>query len=690
MKKLLACIAAALCAPAGAYEVPTHQVMTNAAAIGSSLESRIGDVGAPLGITSLEHFSSDGKVYDFGGILYEIGYPVLTRIVHGSAREDDWPRFLNHFHNPLAPAGQEGYSYGPVSGHPSLAWGLEPAPIPAQELSLRDAREYLRLSITAPTQPERKLNFSRLVTSLGHVVHLVQDVGQPQHARNDSHGVSSYFKRGYEAFVGANLGELPLGGYANVRMQEAREYWVSSAGSGLAQFSNRNFVTTGTNFGGTRSGNTLNITPAAGFPQPDGSGLVLEKTQIQDLPFAQRPPSLIGEIWFVGTPVTDAYSGSTELNPRTSTFSIFDEDLAHYNFSWTFTLNRFNFIEQRNRLAPRAVGYSAGLIDHFLRGRLRIEPPDNGLYAYADHASATEFETLKVKVTNDTPQEAMSGGTLLAVATYHRNGCYTPDLSGEFYQDPNGVLVTPCPEYRSLQGSISFSAEQSLSLASGESRDLELTFSPPIPMDATDLRLQLLYRGALGLEAEGVAVGMRDLSEPTFLAIGNGTDVFELPGGFYPYVEIMADVTRPEFTIVDRNANGVYDSPPDVDVRGGDIAYQWRFNGVPVAAIPALPEGRFARLAVIANAGPIPHSITASGAGFFSQVSSYVSSGKVNQLDPESGAYMVGVVHDLRGTRQWASVTYYRYHPTPVLDLDAMPPSQAADALTPFALQTLP
>jgi hypothetical protein len=335
------------------------------------------------------------------------------------------------------------------------------------------------------------------------------------------------------------------------------------------------------------------------------------------------------------------------------------------------------------------VGYSAGFLDRFLRGRLRIEPPPSGLYAYADHSSQANFPSLKMRVTNDTPTDAMSGGTLIAAATYHMNECYAADLSGEFREDQSGNLITPCPDYRSAGQSISLSPEQSITLASGETRELELTFTPPIPMGATDLRVQLLYRGPLGAESEGFAIGMRDLSEPTFLAIGNGTDVFELPAGFFPHTEITANLTRPEFTIVDRNGNGVYDPPTDVDVRGGNIAYQWRFNGVQVASIPALPEGRFARLAVLANVAPIAHTITATGAGFFGQTSAYSTSAKVNQLDPDSGIFQVGTVHDLRGTRQWASVTYYRYYPTPVLDLDRMPPV-SGDGLSPLQIEISP
>jgi len=45
-----------------------------------------------------------------------------------------------------------------------------------------------------------------------------------------------------------------------------------------------------------------------------------------------------------------------------------------------------------------------------------------------------------------------------------------------------------------------------------------LTFdfsSDPIPINATDLIVQVLYRGQLGLETDGIAVGSFDVKEPS-------------------------------------------------------------------------------------------------------------------------------------------------------------------------------
>src|SRR5690606_14585558 len=62
--------------------------------------------------------------------------------------------------------------------------------------SILDAREAMYRALTgrardgrevAPTQAERNKYWATTFRALGDVVHLVQDMGQPQHTRNDPH-----------------------------------------------------------------------------------------------------------------------------------------------------------------------------------------------------------------------------------------------------------------------------------------------------------------------------------------------------------------------------------------------------------------------------------------------------------------------------------------------------------------------
>ncbi len=64
--------------------------------------------------------------------------------------------------------------------------------------------------------------------------------------------------------------------------------------------------------------------------------------------------------------------GPPVTNPRASSFSVFDEDLQRLapGFGRSFSLNEFNFRAAHDFLVPRAVAYSAGLINYFFRGKI--------------------------------------------------------------------------------------------------------------------------------------------------------------------------------------------------------------------------------------------------------------------------------------------------------------------------------
>ena len=48
--------------------------------------------------------------------------------------------------------------------------------------------------------------------------------------------------------------------------------------------------------------------------------------------------------------------------------------------------------------------------------------------------------------------------------------------------------------------------------------------SDPIPINAVDLSIQIAYRGPLGDEPDGIAVGHYDVREPTYLTLWNNSD----------------------------------------------------------------------------------------------------------------------------------------------------------------------
>ncbi len=61
-------------------------------------------------------------------------------------------------------------------------------------------------------------------------------------------------------------------------------------------------------------------------------------------------------------------------------------------------------------------------------------------------------------------------------------------------------------------------------LATLEERELTFTFPNTIPINATDVYLQVVFQGKLGEEPDAVAVATKDISEPNYFAFTNVTD----------------------------------------------------------------------------------------------------------------------------------------------------------------------
>src|SRR5262249_36531822 len=149
---------------------------------------------------------------------------------------------LNHFYDPLHNEG-----LGWLGGVPAPEWGLEPAgDLDGQNHSYHDARNafYQGLTASSPTTRERELGFTFF--SLGHVIHLLQDVAQPQHVRLDVHPPFTARASLIEAYVDRNVTEFALAGGALPQIARPRELWTNE-GAGLADYTNVNFVSDGTN-----------------------------------------------------------------------------------------------------------------------------------------------------------------------------------------------------------------------------------------------------------------------------------------------------------------------------------------------------------------------------------------------------------------------------------------------------------
>ena len=97
------------------------------------------------------------------------------------------------------------------------------------------------------------------------IIHHIQDMAQPQHVRNDAHcngdleGVACYGFHNpshFEIYTNeqmvSGLGNINCESYPELNLNvfsEVRDFWVTDNGDGLgmAEFTNRNFVSAGPN-----------------------------------------------------------------------------------------------------------------------------------------------------------------------------------------------------------------------------------------------------------------------------------------------------------------------------------------------------------------------------------------------------------------------------------------------------------
>ncbi|MHB8455912.1 MAG: phospholipase C/P1 nuclease family protein [Acidiferrobacterales bacterium] len=415
-----------LASKAWAYNVNTHQAISIAAVKASILADPNGhllsDLGLDIAYLGLDPTNPSNKFIESKTITQWIGY--------GAIAEDNGTRPLNHFFDP-AHGGRPLTWHGIALGNPSPDWALEDqGNIAAQDFSLKDARGYFYQALTSATQAERDQNFGLTFQTLGQVIHHVQDMAQPQHVRNDMHCdsfacrlLNVYNRSLYESYTDGRRDALPYTGYApvypgNGTLDQARQWWTTDQGAGIAQFTNANFLSAGTNFRGGVSSNQIVPLPNEDYPLPVWNGTTEEikfDALLKDfaecptsappppltgcgiecggLPPGVNPPpattappacQLTGTMVFFGSDVTDHYlGGPPQSNPRASTLSIFDQDLTTYGKqvsypnldqctnpadittcatvkkSQIFSLNKFNFEAAYPFLIPRAVGYRA-------------------------------------------------------------------------------------------------------------------------------------------------------------------------------------------------------------------------------------------------------------------------------------------------------------------------------------------
>ncbi len=478
----------------------------------------------------------------------------------GAVQEDKGKRSLAHFFNPQWAAGRQGAVYGVMPS--SKEWVVDGANRSVlgtpQEYSYAHARDYHLYSLTSPDPVVRANYTGKLFQSLGHIVHHIQDMAQPQHVRDDIHchmgeplvsglGSSEGCKQIEQAvitaaaaagwtlsggnpvggligaFVGSQievhepsayeefsfkrlasnnnskLNELLASPYANQLFASNRvfslpgDYWENTQGSGMAEFTSRNFVSIETDFEVSESAGNINVGPFNGgfffaIPKPDpaelGAYVVAERIEnviAEDPTLKPELPdtSLTGDIYFVRASVFDSLTDTLETVNRMTAFSVFNEALTAAGKKKVVTQNQFTYDSRMKVLIPRAVALSSGFMEYFFRGRLDV------VEAGTRRSDGNWYWDVQLR---NMSNEAMAGPVT-------------------FYYDNAGVRTA-------------FYTIGALSLSPGQT---STTYAIQMPAAITDpVAVAVVFHGQLGAEAKNVTSAFSSVTPPDVPAIPCG------------------------------------------------------------------------------------------------------------------------------------------------------------------------
>lgn len=435
-----------------ALEVATHKAINayiaqntiNSFSLDSYLKNQLGISG---GIK--ESFTSSNTSYEAwqwlreGGLYEDIPYWYMPYL-----------RSVNHFHNPITKQGFSGiWGTGILSGESSLLWAQKPknTQSPGGYYSWHDVRDYFYRALTSADKNIRDTSFAQTFRGLGQLMHLVQDLSVPAHARNDGHG-PCWLSYNYECWVEAHpeiisastpiffdlsvLGLLnPLASVPIANLFDTNKYTGTnpeitiSKNIGLSEYTNANFVSDDTIF-------------TENFPYPRYSPEAYEMYEIDIPPNKKR-------IYLRKKGDGETIEHFATAGPLYKYLS-FDPVLQRDELKLDREVHR----DYAEKLIPRAVGYSAGLLNYFFRGDINM---------ISDGATGSGY------VIENKSDEAMEG---------------TFEL---WYDDTNDNRKMIWSGYLSIDPS---------------SKSTNITFSPPV--DTEPCKYILVFKGIMGNETEAV------------------------------------------------------------------------------------------------------------------------------------------------------------------------------------------
>jgi hypothetical protein len=360
--------------PALAYKEVVHQHLTQHAvsAMKTDFLVRLGiDMNAPIG-----------------------GELPTTWMQKGAYDEDDGLNSRDHFFDPVNDSAlTEPFflcahdAFGKANFRAIEAGG--------SEFSVYNAKHFYFDALMGPNPGSRNYDTIQLLQAMGHEMHLIQDMAQPEHTRNDQHLPATLLilTNGTAASVWEDWGleymadhtvnitdgsgqttqvvdpYFSYGGYPAVTLPTYYDYFHSAAFQGMADFSNANFVTQDTNY--DDGGLTHCFTYDAPNFSDDANGRVESGVaeRVENPLTGAFETQAVDEAIYSST-IVDQYSKAVLTDPYHDFKSLLDLETRFVGGHAVFSLGDASYVSRAAYLAPRAVGYSAGFVDHFFRGRL--------------------------------------------------------------------------------------------------------------------------------------------------------------------------------------------------------------------------------------------------------------------------------------------------------------------------------
>lgn len=442
-------------------------------------------------------------------------------IYDGAEKEDEgnypiWDRSARHFHNPLLAFNEAGLNRLLQHFQSSIVWaqdGVEQAKFAEGNMSWQKAKEYFYFALISDTEEKRHLNLGLLFKGLGHQMHLVQDMSNPEHTRNDNHPfvtIESWAEEHsndlidgfcqsplfpnvdlktlvYDSSTGRTLSPIARLTDSDVYMPENP---IPSAimQQGLSEYSNANFVSDDTIF-------------SSDFPHPSSSNIDITKVFIETNP-EYKPDEKGAYLPKIndGDPITHFL--------RLPYLKKYTDEIV---MKWSY-LDGLCYKDIASMLIPRAVGYSSALLDYFFRGEIEVTLPDSlGIYSFCTDSNEG-FKKFSLMVKNVTRgNEEMTNGEVSLVLSY-RLGSGPP-----FVPNP------PRPE-EERYFKVFNCGVKAIPRDTPVQLDVDLSGNP-LPYNAMDVTLTVVFKGDLGAELnDAVAIGFKDISEPTPVDLFNDTD----------------------------------------------------------------------------------------------------------------------------------------------------------------------